>query len=268
MGKVTALSDIGISSSCYYPLVTEQAFRRVCETGAKTAEIFFNAESELTPAFLSELNRIRAYYGVRIPSIHPFSSFMESNHLFSVYERRFWDTLELYRRFFAAAQTLGASIFVVHGIKNISKSPDALSFERYRILMDEAKKYGVTFAQENVVLHRGEDPDYLLNMKKALGEDFRVVLDLKQARRAKVEISDFLQKAGEMICHVHVSDGSGTHDCLPPGEGNVDFAAFFAAMEKLAYRGDYIIELYSDGYTRESQLTAALHRLKEARGSV
>ena len=223
------MSDIGISSSCYYPLVTEQAFRRVCETGAKTAE--------RVPTTTSAMPRLTRFHSSS-------RSDMESP---------LWST---------------ATRFPVHGIKNISKLPDALYFERYRILMDEAKKYGVTFAQENVVLHRGEDPDYLLNMKKALGEDFRVVLDLKQARRAKVEISDFLQKAGKMICHVHVSDGSGTHDCLPPGEGNVDFAAFFAAMEKLAYRGDYIIELYSDGYTRESQLTAALHRLKEARGRV
>lgn len=257
------MSDIGISSACYYPLLTEKAFRRVCETGAKTAEIFFNAESELKPDFLAELNRIRDFYGVKIASIHPFSSFMESNHLFSLYERRFWDTLELYRRFFEAAQTLGAPVFVVHGIKKISKSPDELYFERYRILLDEAKKSGVTFAQENVVLHRGESPDYLLKMKDALGEDFRVVFDLKQARRAQVDIFPALQKLAGLVCHIHVSDGSQARDCLPPGEGSFDFARLFRVMAACAYRGDYIIELYSDGYASEKQITDSLAFLKE-----
>ena len=41
--------DIGLSSACFYPLETEKSIIRACETGAKTIEIFMNADSEFQP---------------------------------------------------------------------------------------------------------------------------------------------------------------------------------------------------------------------------
>ena len=65
--------QIGISSSCLYPMQTEEALRTVGELGAKTAEIFFNSYSELKKPLLNEIKNIKEYYGINVRSIHPFS---------------------------------------------------------------------------------------------------------------------------------------------------------------------------------------------------
>ena len=85
---------IGMSSSCFYPEETEVSLRRIGESGAKTAEIFFNTPSELQGDLLRELCAIRDHYGMEIVSIHPFMSFAEGFWLFSEYERRFRDRLK------------------------------------------------------------------------------------------------------------------------------------------------------------------------------
>lgn len=262
------MNTIGISSACYYPQLTETSFQKVCESGAKTAEIFFNAESELKPSFLRQLNDMRLSYGVEIASVHPFSSFTESNYLFSGYERRFWDTLPLYERFFEAANILGARIFVLHGIRNISKTADDVYFERFARLQELAGQYQVIFAQENVVQHRSESPEFLLKMKKALGGQLKTVFDLKQARRAGVDIYEHLRAVGDTICHVHISDCLPERDCVPPGEGDFAFARFFRAMNKIGYGGKYIIELYSNGYQSEEEIVQSLHFLQKVKHAV
>ena len=53
--------QIGISSSCLYPMQVEDAFRTVGELGAKTAEIFFNSYCELKKPLLSEIKSIKDY---------------------------------------------------------------------------------------------------------------------------------------------------------------------------------------------------------------
>ena len=50
--------DIGISSSCFYPLETEKSIVRSCETGTKTIEIFMNADSEFKPDFVQKMAEI------------------------------------------------------------------------------------------------------------------------------------------------------------------------------------------------------------------
>ena len=69
--------QIGISSSCLYPMQEEDAFKTVGELGAKTAEIFFNSYCELKKPLLNEIKNIKEYYGIEVRSIHPFTSAYE-----------------------------------------------------------------------------------------------------------------------------------------------------------------------------------------------
>ena len=66
--------EIGASSSCFYPLETKASFEELGVLGIKATEIFFNADSELSKDYLSELNRIKDYYGMSVGSLHPFTS--------------------------------------------------------------------------------------------------------------------------------------------------------------------------------------------------
>ena len=257
------MSRIGVSSSCYYPLVTEQSFEKICRAGVDCAEIFFNSPGELEQSYIRELAAMQKACGVDVVSVHPFMSFAEDFYLFSTYERRFYDILPLYERFFEVCQELGADIFVIHGAKIPGSSSDALYCERFAQLIERGKAYGVRVCQENVVRYRSESAAYLRMMRDAIGEDFGVVLDIKQARRALISPYDVIDAVGDCIRHVHISDYRADCDCVPPLTGKFDFPEFFDTMRRLGYQGAYMIEVYEHSYRDEREILDSYQKVKE-----
>ena len=257
------MNRLGLSSACYYPLVTEASFEKICLSGAKCAEIFFNSPGELEKGFIREMAAMQQAYGVDIVSVHPFMSFAEDFFLFSPYERRFTDMLPLYERFFEVCRELGATIFVIHGARIPGSSPDALYCNRFAKLTELGKRYGVSVCQENVVHYRSESAEYLKMMRDAIGEDFGVVLDIKQARRAKISPYDIVDAVGDCIRHVHISDYRADCDCVPPFTGKFDFPEFFDTMKHIGYEGAYIIELYEHSYRDEREIVKSYQKVKD-----
>lgn len=254
---------IGVSTSCFYPLETECALERLGQSGIKTAEIFINATSELEEPILGELRRIQEQYGIQVSALHPFMSFGEEYLLFSEYERRYCDTLELYKRYFEAANQFGAKYIVIHGAKATPHANPERYIERFARLAETGKSAGLCVAQENVVQYLSQSPEFLLRMRAQLGELFRMVLDTKQARRAGIPLSEFIGPLHAQIVHVHISDYAAGAACLPPGEGELDFSAFFRGLKGLGYRGDYIIELYRCNFQEDEQLLLAKEGLEK-----
>ena len=254
---------LGISTACFYPAPTEEALRMVAQTGAKVTEVFFNAPSELESGFLKELSRIKDDNGIRIRSVHPFTSFAEGYILFSQCERRFRDYREFYKRYYDAAAFLGADVVVLHGAKLPFTCAEQMYTGRLEMLMDDAAEFGVRLAQENVVNHNGQTPQLMSGLRDALGDKFRMVLDIKQAVRAGCSPYDFTDILADNICHVHISDYNGVSDCVPPGEGRFDFKKFFDTMKEKGYRGDYVIELYRSGFRDIGQLESSFNTLRD-----
>ena len=89
--------EIGASTSCFYPLETEKSLQKVIDLGFKSAEIFFNSSSELEPDFVMEMKKQADAAGVRILSVHPFSSALENTCIFGEYQRRYDDFIDLYK---------------------------------------------------------------------------------------------------------------------------------------------------------------------------
>ena len=249
-----AIQKIGVSSSCFYPQPTEDSFRKLCENGVKCTELFFNAYSETELSFVKEIDAMRSYYGVDVVAVHPYMSFTETFFLFTDYKRRYQDILPVYKKMFEAMQILGAKYFILHG----SNLPGVLNeeryFERYREFVAFGKSFGVEVCNENVVHYRSQSPDFLIRMANALGNDFSMTLDIKQARRAGYKPEDFLDPLSPFIRHIHISDCSERSDCLPPLEGCFDFPSFFNTMDSLGYTGAYIIEVYEHSYRSEDQV--------------
>ncbi len=244
----------GVSTSCFYPLETEKALEKIGEMGIKTAEVFFNSPSELEQSFVKNLCEIKNRYSINIKSVHPFLTFGETYLIFSEYKRRFQDTLESYRRHLDAAQRLGAKFLIIHG----SLLPGMISIdeycERFKTLIETGKEYGITVVQENVVKFFSQSPDFLLAMREYIGDDFKMVLDLKQAIRANHSAFEFIEKLSSSIVHIHVSDCSEHFDCLPPGEGVFNFSKLISEIKAVGDDIDLIIELYSRNYKNESQI--------------
>ncbi|MBQ4604371.1 MAG: TIM barrel protein, partial [Clostridia bacterium] len=167
----------GISTSCLYPLETEKSLDTLGKIGVKTCEVFLNSPSETTLEFAKTLNKIRKEYGIKIASVHPFSSFAETYMLFSAYGRRFNDMLEFYKRNFEVTAALGAEFSVIHGVLTGAKISDTEYFERFAKLIEEGKKSGIKVCHENVNRHLCESPVFIEKMKNYLGDGFKLVFD-------------------------------------------------------------------------------------------
>lgn len=241
---------LGASTSCFYPLETEQALKKVCELGFEKAEIFMNAPSELEVPFVKELGKTAESGGTDIISVHPFSSFLESSCIFGDYQRRFDDYIGLYQKTFHAAAVLGAKFTVIHGAVAAPKIPipDERYFERFKMLVELGRAEGVTVCQENVNRFKSQSITFCKKMRGALGGDFNMVFDIKQTVRAGEDTFEFLKEFKSNIRHIHISDNGRLGDCLPPGKGGFDFKRLKDIMDDAGYNGDCVIEIYSGSY--------------------
>lgn len=129
---------------------------------------------------VGEIEQTCRQNGIEVLSFHPFSSPMESVYLFSTYDRRIEEMIQLYSEFFGTMKRLGAKIFVLHGAILSSKCPPEHYVKQFRLLAETGRKYGVTVAQENVSYCLSGDLEFLKMMKRELGGYARFVLDLKQ----------------------------------------------------------------------------------------
>ncbi len=80
---------LGISTACFYPLPIEQALDEIGKLGLRTAEIFFNTESEYFEPLISKIERHVKENGMEsLPRIHSRSTRRSANEgilLFSEY---------------------------------------------------------------------------------------------------------------------------------------------------------------------------------------
>ncbi len=241
---------IGASTSCFYPMLTENALDSVIDLGFKAAEIFFNSSCELDDSFTTEMRRHADAAGTKIVSVHPFSSFIENTCIFGEYERRYDDFIDLYKKQFHAAAVLGADIAVIHGAYAVQKRdiPEELYFDRFAKLIEFGKAEGVRVCQENVVRFRSQSLDFLKRMRAVFGDDFNMVFDIKQAIRSGYDPFVVAEEMKDSIVHLHISDNTPDCDCLPPGRGTFDFKRLFDLMNGAGYGGNAVIEIYSKGF--------------------
>lgn len=249
---------IGISTSCLYPQSPDASLEALGAAGVRTCEIFLNSISETTADYAKELNRIKDYYGMRVTSVHPFSSFAETTMFFSEYKKRFDDALDFYKRDFEVAAALGAKMVVIHGSRLPGKITHAEYFERFSKIYETGMEYGIMAAQENVNLFLSQSPDFLKEMRSALGDNFKMVFDVKQTVRAGFDTLPFAEEFKNEIVHVHLSDHDSANDCLPPSKGNFPFGKLFDIMKSADYGGDYVIELYRHNFDSIGNLTDSL----------
>lgn len=255
--------QLGISSACYYPETTESSFLKLCKEGIKNIEIFFNSPSELSDSFIDNLIEIKKSHNVNITSVHPFMSFAETFYLFSDYKRRYYDSLEFYNYFFDITRRLGAGYFIFHGIKEPGIISDNEYFERFSELIKLGNKNGIKVCQENVVNYKSQHLNFLKKMKNYIGDDFNIVLDIKQAFKTGEDPFEFIDEFKNNIVHLHISDHNSVSPCIPPLEGEFDFNCLFKRLTEIDYNGYCIIELYNHSYKSDRQIYESFHKIKK-----
>lgn len=252
---------IGISSSCLYPMYTEESFAYIAQNGVELSEIFFNANCELQPPFIKQLKEIKDEYAITLSSVHPTMSLAESFMLFSNYDRRFYEGLDMYKRYGEIAAELGAKYVIMHGGKPNGTMDNHGYFDRFAKVSELVRQSGATLLQENVVNFRAGSLEALADMSDYLGNNVSFCLDVKQSIRGGYSPYDVLHLLGNKIKHLHLSDSNEKYDCMLPLEGNFDFKLFLDTAKQCGYTGDAVIEVYRSAYDDPNELFAAHKKL-------
>lgn len=255
---------VGISTANLYPMNLEDTFAYLEGRGATETEIFVNTSSELAKPFAQMLRERAKAADLRIRALHSYTSCFEPYMIFSQYERRFEDGLQLFVPVFQAAQTVGADYVVLHGDRDPGVLPASQSIRRFERLYDLGREHGVTLLQENVVRFRACHPDYIRAMREQLGDKAQFVLDFKQCRRTGVPIPEMIDAMSGAIRHVHISDCTDTEDCLMPGAGQEDFPYLLRLLKQSGFDGTVVIELYRKNFDKISELSKGCETLRAA----
>lgn len=253
--------SIGISTASFYPLETEDAIAFLSENNIPCTEIFFNSGRELKDSFIDYIIEIIKDSPIRISALHPMLSFGEPYMVFSEYIRRFEESEETFKRYYEIAARLGAKFINLHGDRPTGKLHVEEYCERFKILADLGKEFGITLCQENVNGYRSADPEFLADMVSLLGDDANFTLDIKQSIRAGYTVPEIMEAMDYKIRHVHISDHSPAADCLLPTRGNFNFKNLITDLKNHGYNGDYVIEVYRNAYKEQNEILECYNSL-------
>ena len=260
---------LGISTACFYPQPIEETMERIAALGFRIIEIFFNTESEYDISFLNHLKNTTEQLGIRIVSIHPYTSLMEGMMLFSAYPRRTKDGFAQYQRYMEAAAYLGAEYMTFHGERFMGEEGLFEHMERayhvYHALCEMAQQTGITLAQENVAWCKSRYPRYLALLVQNVPE-LRYTLDIKQGNRAGQHWSRYLDVIQNRLCNIHINDYDEENSCLLPGSGCMDYEQLAQALQKIQYDKQMLIEVYSSNFSQDGQIRTAADLLQQKMG--
>ena len=242
-------------------MYTELALQEIAAHNIPLTEVFFNANCELLPDFISKLNDIRHSSGIEIGSIHPTMSLAESFMLFSNYDRRFYEGLEIFKRYGEIAASLGARYVILHGGKPNGTMDNHGYFEKFYTVSQAVADGGATLLQENVVNFRAGSLEALCDMSDYLGDNVNFCLDVKQSIRGGYSPYEVLKKLGKKIKHLHISDSNTQNDCMLPTRGEFDFKGFLKSAVDCGYTGNAVVEVYSSAYSQSQELFDSYNEL-------
>ena len=86
---------------------------------------------ELQGEIFDKILKTKEEYSIDVCSVHPCTSSCEPFFFFSEYERRFYDLLEFYKRYFDVCNKLDSKLLIIHGMRYQKRIPDEEYFERF-----------------------------------------------------------------------------------------------------------------------------------------
>jgi sugar phosphate isomerase/epimerase len=124
-----------------------------------------------------------------------------------------------------------------------------VNLESVRTLLALGRKFNLRIAIENIpeifpsLLKRVND---FSKFYEELGEDIGMVLDVGHAN-VNGQTEEFMDKFGDKIVHIHVSDNDGKQDLhFGIGEGSVNWQNFGKSVRRMRFRGVIMLESILD----------------------
>lgn len=249
---------VGISTACFYPEYnTEDTLEVIKEAGFDLCETFLEAEYEMQPEFCTMLRKRADNLGIKIYSVHGFSSVFEP-FLMDRYDRRRSEMTEKFKSMCNAAKILGAKYYVFHGIRNNMKCEDMKLFASHMDnLCSIAEGYGINIAWENVCWCKSTNTDFIKSTVENMKKNIYFTLDIKQAVRGGEDPQHYLDVYGKNIRNVHINDADEENSCLLPGMGNMDIKNVIKRVSCVSEDIPFIIEVYRENFKDINDLKKA-----------
>jgi sugar phosphate isomerase/epimerase len=92
------------------------------------------------------------------------------------------------------------------------------------------------------------------------GENVRLTLDSSHVHVSGASLPATARSFGSRLAHVHLRDARGRDFHYAIGEGDIEFAAFFEALQNMGYEGHFTLEL-------ETRTPAGVKKLQEVASS-
>lgn len=253
------MSRFAFSTASLYPMEPEKAALVAFDAGYRDLEVFVNCEYEQSEEYIDLLCRLLAEREMRIGSFHPYMAGTEFFILFSEYDRRRREALELYRHSIRAAAAMGAGYFILHGPGNRPtecRDPLPHEIEVYKCLCAWGAELGVKILQENVRNNLSRFPAFFTALREAVPE-LGFNLDFKQALQAGFPLEDYITAMGDRIQNVHINDMDIAGHCRLPGEGRLDYPYLFSLLDSVSYTGGFVTEVYRRDFESHDQIVTS-----------
>jgi L-ribulose-5-phosphate 3-epimerase len=174
--------------------------------------------------------------------------------------------MDFYRRCLRIARALGAPLMSIWSGAPEAGDEGALArlLERLPRLLDEARAIGVAVAFE-------PEPGMLVDslgryreLRRRLGrDDLLTTIDVGHlVVTEEGSPQGHLAEFAPTLRNVQLDDARrGVHEHLPPGQGEIDFAAVLRELRRLKYEGPLALELSRDSHRAADAATDAIKRL-------
>lgn len=248
--------DVGMSLACFYPMEPERAADRAAALNMHVCELFINTFCELEEHYLHALREKCDAYGIKIHSVHPFTSALENFMFFSPYPRRIVDSMDFYRRYADAAKILGASVINIHGDRGIGLQSPREYADCAAPLLKLQEQTGIIYSMENVYYNSVNHPEFVARIRQ-MAPEIRFTLDIKQAYKGGQDPYLLAEAMGNAMVNFHVNDRDEAHLCLLPGQGTVDYGRLWQIFNKIGYNGPALIEVYSNNFKSEQEIAVS-----------
>lgn len=244
-----------VSTFVYFNYPLEEAIRRIARAGYNGVDIWGGRphayRKDLNDQEKKSLRRLLDDLNLAVPSFIP-AQFRYPTCLCSSNEVIRRDSVAYIKDSIETAVALGASVVSVCPGHSLHGQGREDAWRRLCMSLDElcdfAAKHGVRLAIEPADRYETDlvqTTDDALRLLRELGyNNLGVVLDAGHCQLVGESPSNAVRKLGSALFHVHIDDNFGQRDQhLVPGEGNVDFASFIAALDEVAYDGFLAVEL-------------------------
>ncbi len=261
--------EIGISTaSLFKKQYNEDAIPTLNSIDTRVCEVFLESYYEYNENYA---NFILPKFGdMSVHSVHTLTTQFEPT-LFSDNERAYNDSVKAFENVLKVCRIIGAKNYTMHGRARFRKSSNYDNYPEiakyFDKLIDLCEIYGVDMCLENVEWAFYNRPGFFTEVKSRCSR-LKGCLDVKQAFISGYDYTEYLKEMGESINTVHLSDRTESGQGVIPGKGIFDFETLFKRLKDVGFKGNMLIEVYSECFNEISELKQGLDYLREIKEKV